>query len=128
MTTAIKPEADVWGIVETFGHQRIAGRLSDHSIGGTTFLRVDVPPLLAGIDAYGTQTVAVDGHTKLYGGAAIYAISFVDETAARVAAAEIRHVPIQTYSVEQALTRMGVDGRKALGLDSGGGDDFDTDR
>ena len=34
-----------WAIVEIFGHQRIAGFLSEQTIGGQSFVRVDVPDL-----------------------------------------------------------------------------------
>jgi hypothetical protein len=34
---------DSWAVVELFGHQQIAGRVTEASIGGCSFLRVDVP-------------------------------------------------------------------------------------
>ncbi len=34
---------EAWAIVELFGHQKIAGRLTEQTIGGCHFLRVDVP-------------------------------------------------------------------------------------
>lgn len=79
----------VWAIVELMGHQRIAGQLSEHNIGGS-FLRVDVPAV------NGRQ-----GFTKLYGQSAIYAISFVDEDTALAAAEHMQAVPVTPYSVGQ---------------------------
>ena len=82
-----QPKNEVWGIVELFGHSRIAGRLSEHQLGGN-FVRVDVP--------------AVGGHaafTKLYGEKAIYAISFVDRDVALAAAEKLGLVPVSTYSL-----------------------------
>ena len=64
-----------WAIVELFGHQQIAGYLSEQTIGGTTFLRVDVP-----------ETSRAAAYTKLYGAGAIYAITPTTEELARAAA------------------------------------------
>jgi len=52
-----------WCIVELFGHQQIAGKVSEKSMAGTTLLRVDVP-----------KTSQRPAFTKFYGGGAIYAI------------------------------------------------------
>ena len=85
-------KADQWAIVELFGHQRIAGRISEQTIGGCSFVRVDVP-----------ITGKVQAFTKLYGQGAIYAISFVDELAARTAASMFRETPVDTYTLRKAL-------------------------
>lgn len=77
-----------WGIVELFGHQQIAGMLSEQSIGGTAFLRVDVPEL------DGTQAF-----TKFFGGGAIYAITPTDEATARIAVASIQARPVNVWMV-----------------------------
>ncbi|MDD2657785.1 MAG: hypothetical protein PHD04_03970 [Candidatus Pacebacteria bacterium] len=34
---------DEWAIIDLFGHQKIAGRVSEQQIGGASFVRVDVP-------------------------------------------------------------------------------------
>ena len=34
---------DQWGIIELFGHQRTAGRLTEEMIAGSNLLRVDIP-------------------------------------------------------------------------------------
>jgi len=70
---------EAWAIVELFGHQRIAGKLTEQSIGGAHFVRVDVP------DVDGRS-----GFTKLYTQGAIYGITFVEETVARMAANAVR--------------------------------------
>lgn len=84
---------EAWAIVELFGHQRIAGRITEQTIGGCNFVRVDVPE--------------VNGHqafTKLYGQGAIYAITFVDETIARAAVDKMRPRPVTPYDLGKLQT------------------------
>lgn len=80
---------EAWAIVELFGHQKIAGRVTEQSIGGCHFLRVDVP------DVNGRP-----GFTKLYTQGAIYGVTFVDETVATMAAASMRLEPVKAYDLE----------------------------
>ena len=75
-----------WAILELFGHQRIAGKVTEAAIGGCALLRVDVP--------------AVDdqpGFTRYYGQGAIYSLTVVEEAVARSAAARIRPTPVEIY-------------------------------
>jgi acyl-CoA reductase-like NAD-dependent aldehyde dehydrogenase len=67
-----------WCVVELFGHHQIAGYVSEQTIGGCGFVRVDVP-----------ATGGLDAHTKLYGEKAIYAIHPCTEEIAKQAAASL---------------------------------------
>ena len=101
------PQVDGWAIVELFGHARIAGRISEQTIAGDNLLRVDVPEIPERVNQWGQKYAAVPAHTRYFGGKAIYALNPVDELAARVAAATIRHKPVETYSLAaifEALT------------------------
>lgn len=77
---------DHWYIIEIFGHQRIAGRVTEQAIGGVSFIRVDVP-----------EVDGIPQHTRLYGGAAIYSLNPVAEVVARAAAKMFRSVPVSPY-------------------------------
>lgn len=81
-----------WAIVELFGHQRIAGLITEQAIGGTSFVRVDVP-----------GTDGKQGFTKLYGQGAIYGMTFVDEETGRAAVKQIAPKPIDEWSARRML-------------------------
>lgn len=80
-----------WCIVELFGHQRIAGLVTEQTIGGCNFVRVDVPEL-------GEQR---KGFTRLFGQGAIYAINPVAEEVARLAARTIRAEPVSPFDLPE---------------------------
>lgn len=79
-----------WAILELFGHQRIAGLLTEQVIGGCSFVRVDVPAVKE-----------TPPFTKLYGQGAIYAISLVDEPIARAIAERLRERPVSVYELPE---------------------------
>lgn len=85
-------ETETWAVLELFGHSRIAGKISEHQLGGN-FVRVDVPPV-GGRPAF----------TKLYGPSAIYAITFVDRDVALAAAEKMAVVPVATYDLAAVTT------------------------
>jgi len=60
-----KPKFKHLAIVELFGHQQIAGKITEESIGDSTFIRVDVPP----------TELFKNGYTKFFHPNAIYAIT-----------------------------------------------------
>jgi hypothetical protein len=77
---------DQWCIVELFGHVTLAGRVTEQTIGGCAFIRLDVPE--------------VDGQaafTKLLGQGAIYSITPVSEEVAQHAINHIRARPVSVY-------------------------------
>jgi len=89
---------DSWAVVELFGHQQIAGRVTEASIGGCSFLRVDVPdqPVLAARSYYAAAE-AIPAYTRYFGQGAIYALNPCTEAAARGVAARIRATPAIPY-------------------------------
>jgi hypothetical protein len=118
-TDPTTPAPKTWAILELFGHARIAGEVREHSFGGETFTRVDVPevsfPEMAYIDNVRQQvTRVIPGHTKLFGGKAVYSLAFVDEAAALAAAHSIKHEPIKSYTLRDALAQLSRTERQAL--------------
>jgi hypothetical protein len=70
---AEKTTFDCWAVLELFGHVRLAGRVTEASIGGCSFLRVDVPER----EGDGVQ------FTRYFGNGAIYSMTPVTEDVAR---------------------------------------------
>lgn len=93
-------KSDFWAIVELFGHQRIAGHVTEASVGGCQFVRVDIP-------ASGEKPA----FTRLLGQGAIYAINIVSEDVARMAASALRTEPVSVYDLGPLLRqRLQTDG------------------
>ena len=61
-----------WVVIELFGHQQIAGKASEATIGGCPFLRVDVP-----------ESKGRPACTKFYGSGAIDAAVAIVKTSHR---------------------------------------------
>ena len=75
-----------WCVVELFGHQVLAGKVTEQQIGGQAFVRVDVP-------AVGRQPE----FTKFYGTGAVYCMTPCDEQTARRVLDQVQPRPISVY-------------------------------
>jgi hypothetical protein len=75
-----------WCIVELFGHKVVAGLVTEQTIGGQSFVRVDVP-----------ETPKQKPFTKFYGSGAIYAMTPTDEATCRAAVEGLQARPIEVY-------------------------------
>ena len=89
-------EFDQWAIVEIFGHQVIANKVTGAVIGGQGFVRIDVP-------AVGDQ----EGFTKFYGTGAIYSISPVDEETCKSAVAGLHPKPVEVWKLNLPQLQVG---------------------
>jgi len=95
-------EQDSYVVVEVMGHNTFAGKISEHVIGGTAFIRVDVPEIPEEIrretDWRGTvheRTIPmVPAFTKLIGAASIYAITPCSEDVAKQVVKRHRAAPV----------------------------------
>ena len=86
---------DEWALLDLFGHQQLAGRVSEANIAGQAFVRVDIP------DAKGRIAL-----TKYYHPNAIYSIAPCEENIAVARAQTIDSAPVKRYQLEQyAQTR-----------------------
>ena len=83
-----------WALVELYGHQRIVGKVSEATIGGCAFVRVDVPEV-------GEQKE----FTRYFGNNAIYSLSPVSEEIARSLLTSCRNVPVHAYELVQPRTQ-----------------------
>lgn len=77
-----------WCIVELFGHQKIAGKVSEQVIAGQGFVRVDVP-------GFGEQVE----FSRLYGSGAIYSIIPTSEDVVKMYLRKNTFQPIHPYEL-----------------------------
>jgi hypothetical protein len=87
-----QPKFDHWAIVEMLGHRQLAGRVTEQTIAGVGFLRVDVP--------------RKDGAevTKLISPKSVYALTPCTEEVARACAVELLGVePVKPASWQRQL-------------------------
>jgi hypothetical protein len=83
---------DQWCLVEIMGHQQIVGRVTETTLAGGAFLRVDVP-------AVGKEKA----FTRLYSPGSIYCISPISEEVARkmIARETYRNKPVSPFDLPQ---------------------------
>lgn len=93
-----KPAFEGWAVVELFGHSTIAGYVTEVSLFGTAFMRVDVP-----------ETNGNPGYTKMFGGNAIYGITPTSEEIATQAASRIDFRPVNEWTVPTRVEELRVE-------------------
>lgn len=89
-------------IVEIFGHAQIAGKVSEQTIAGQGFIRVDVP-----------KTSKREGFTRFYGPGAIYAMTPVDEKIAGLMAEKLEIEPVSEWTLQRAMQKLLADATTA---------------
>lgn len=83
-----------WCIVEIMGHSRYAGLVTEQTIGGCSFVRVDVPEI-PGDDGRETQPA----FTKLFSQGSIFCITPCTEEAARTVARSFRARALSVFDL-----------------------------
>lgn len=92
---------EVYAIVELFGHNKIAGKVTEQTLGGATMLRIDVP-----------DTKSQPAFTRFMHINAVYAINPVTEEVATQYAENLKVMPIQSWDAREVLNR--IDEQKKL--------------
>lgn len=85
-----KTSFNEWALVELFGHQKIVGKVSEATLAGGSFLRVDVP-----------EFNKHPAFTRFYGPGAIYSINPVTEEIARGLMENYRNEPVSRFELPQ---------------------------
>lgn len=79
---------DTWALLELFGHLKMAGRVTEQTIAGQGFIRIDVP-----------ETEGQPAFTRLFGQNAIYSITPCSQEIATAFCARNYSRPIQAYEL-----------------------------
>ncbi len=117
-------EDGTFAVVEVMGHNVFAGKISEHVLGGTAFIRVDVPAVPERkTTQYGYETThpEVPAFTKLIGAGSIYAITPCTEAVALAVAATKRQTPVDVVDLQPKTQRI------ALAAAADDGEDEDDD-
>lgn len=88
-----------WAIVEIMGHNRYAGHVSEQTIGGQSFVRVDVPEVW--FEHSPIVKEKREAFTKLFGAGSIYCITPVSEATARAMVRQLRQRPMNVYDIQE---------------------------
>ena len=88
MSVETKPFSE-WAVLELMGHRKLAGLVTEHTIGGHGLIRLDIP----------------DGPTQFYSPSAIYCLTPVTEETARVFAKSHIPEPVTRWELPQLTER-----------------------
>jgi hypothetical protein len=86
---------ELWCIVDLFGHQKLAGLVTEHTIAGAGFIRIDVP-----------DTKIQPKFTRFVNPSAIYDINPVTEDVVKIMAEQIQAKPIEVWDIEQVTKKI----------------------
>jgi len=84
-----------WAIVELFGHNQLAGNVTEQTIAGQSFIRLDVP-----------KTSKCPAFTNYHLPSAVYGLTPVEEDYAIRMAERIAAQPINDYKHNEVITEI----------------------
>lgn len=90
MSTDEKAPFEGWAILELMGHRRLGGYVSEATVAGAGFLRIDVP---------GEDGPAA---TQFYPPSSVYCLTPVTEAMARLVAVRNQPEPVQRWELPRA--------------------------
>jgi len=82
-----------WALVELFGHNKIAGKVSEFKMGNDSMIRVDVPEIDEKHPAF----------TKIYSPKAVYGITPLSEQSAMGFVRSFKVKPIDIYDMQRVF-------------------------
>jgi hypothetical protein len=91
--TQVKFES--WALVDLFGHNQLAGKVTEQVIAGQSFVRIDVP-----------KTNQCPAFTKYHLPTAVYGLTPVEEDYATRMAERISAQPINDYKHNEVITEI----------------------
>lgn len=86
---------DQWALLELMGRQRIAGKVTEHVIAGSGFLRVDV-----------CETKSNPAFTRFISPSSLYAINPITEEVARAYAESLQVKPIDSWDIQAFMQKV----------------------
>ena len=89
---------ETWAVIEVMGHKRLAGFVTEQTVAGAAFVRVDVPAVLNA-----DTTVELPAFTKLLGAGSIYAITPCTEETARAFVCKMRERAFANYEAPRLI-------------------------
>ena len=92
---SVDTKFETWAVVEVMGHKRCAGFVTEQTISGAAFVRVDVPEVTELLPAF----------TKWLGAGSIYAITLCTEETAKAFAAKLQERAFNTYEAPRLALR-----------------------
>ena len=99
-------------IIELFGHQKMAGMVTEQVIGASSMIRVEVP-----------KTNKQEAYTRLLNPAAIYAINPVTEEVMLAMANSYNYTPITAWDLPASLKKPALEAAKEEEMDDEEEDD-----
>lgn len=88
----LTPKFESWAVVELFGHNQLAGKVSETTIAGESFIRIDVP-----------ATKRTPAFTKYQLPSSVYGLTPVNEEYAKKMAEKIDAKPINDYKHTEVI-------------------------
>jgi hypothetical protein len=92
MEQDVTPKFNSWALVELFGHSQLSGLVTEQTIAGTAFVRIDVP-----------ATAKCPAFTKYHLPTAVYGLTPVGEDYAKRMAERISAKPINDYKHNEVI-------------------------
>jgi hypothetical protein len=83
-----------FALVELFGHQRMAGKVSEQTIGASTFIRIDVP-----------ETKKQPAFTRILNPSAIYAINPITKEVMISLAEGFKSTPVLEWDIRDVVAK-----------------------